>query len=89
MSPRKQLDVKQFSQAYKELQMLAYGLSEPFHVYKFNVEHYRTHTLFEKRVGHEVPGVVAVLCGCMGGYREGDIPCMGLCPIHISPCNSV
>ena len=27
---------------------------------------------------HEVPGVVAVLCECMGGYREGDMPCMGL-----------
>ena len=27
------------------------------------------HTI-RKRVGHEVPGVVAVLCACMGGYRE-------------------
>ena len=35
-------------------------------------------THYSKRVGHEVPGVVAVLCDCMGGYREGDIPRMGL-----------
>ena len=27
-----------------------------------------------KSVGHEVPGVVDVLCECMGGYRDGDIP---------------
>ena len=35
-------------------------------------------THYSKRVGHEIPGVVGVLCGCMGGYREGDIPGMGL-----------
>ena len=35
-------------------------------------------THYSKRVGHEVPGVVAVLCECMGGYREGDMPRMGL-----------
>ena len=35
-------------------------------------------THYSKRVGHEVPGVVTVLCESMGGYREGDIPCMGL-----------
>ena len=30
--------------------------------------------------GHEVPGVVAVLCESlgMGGYRERDMPRMGL-----------
>ena len=28
----------------------------------------RTH--YSKRVGHEFPGVVAVLCECKGGYRE-------------------
>ena len=28
----------------------------------------RTH--YSKRVGHEVPGVVAVFCECMGGDRE-------------------
>ena len=33
---------------------------------------------YSKRAGHEVPGVVAVLCECMGGYREGDMPRMGL-----------
>ena len=33
---------------------------------------------YSKRAGHEVPGVVAVLCKCMGGYREGDMPRMGL-----------
>ena len=27
-------------------------------------------THYLKRVGHEVPGVVAVLCGCMGGMGE-------------------
>ena len=35
-------------------------------------------THYLKRVGDKVPGVVAVLCECMGGYREGDIPRMGL-----------
>ena len=33
---------------------------------------------YSNRVGHEVPGVVAVLYECMGGYREGDMPRMGL-----------
>jgi len=37
-------------------------------------------THYSKRVGHEVPGVVAVLCQCMGGYREGDMPRMGRVP---------
>ena len=40
-------------------------------------------THYSKRVGHEVPGVVAVLCECMGGYSEGDIPRMGLRVIFI------
>lgn len=33
-----------------------------------------------KRAGHEVPGVVAGLCESlgMGGYRERDMPRMGL-----------
>ena len=35
-------------------------------------------TYYSKRAGHEVPGVVAVLCECMDGYREGDMPRMGL-----------
>ena len=35
-------------------------------------------THYSKRAGHEVPGVVAVLFECMGGYREGDMPRMGL-----------
>ena len=35
-------------------------------------------THYSKRAGHEVPGVVAVLCECMGGYREGDMHRMGL-----------
>ena len=35
-------------------------------------------THYSKSVGHEVPGVVDVLCECMGGYRDGDIPRMGL-----------
>ena len=32
------------------------------------------------RIGHEVPGVVAGLCESlgMGGYRERDMPRMGL-----------
>ena len=34
-------------------------------------------THYSNRVGHEVSGVVAVLCECMGGYREGDMPGMG------------
>ena len=47
-------------------------------------------TRYSGRVVHEVPGVVAVLCECMGGHREGDMPRMGLkCPVHISPCTSV
>ena len=29
-------------------------------------------THYSKRVGHEIPGVVTVLCECVGGYREGD-----------------
>ena len=33
---------------------------------------------YSKRAGHEVPGVVAVLCECMGGYREGDMLRIGL-----------
>jgi len=35
-------------------------------------------THYSKRAGHEVPGVVAVLCESKGGYREGDMPRMGL-----------
>ena len=35
-------------------------------------------THYLKRAGHEVPSVVAVLCESMGGYREGDMPRMGL-----------
>ena len=35
-------------------------------------------THLSKRAGHGVPVVVAVLCECMGGYREGDMPHMGL-----------
>ena len=35
-------------------------------------------THYSKRAGHEVPGVVAVLCECMTGYREGDMPRMGV-----------
>ena len=35
-------------------------------------------THYSKQVGHEFPGVMAVLCECMGGYREGDIPHVGL-----------
>ena len=35
-------------------------------------------THYSKRVEHEVPGVVAVLCERMGRYREGDMPCFGL-----------
>ena len=37
-------------------------------------------THYSKRAGHEVPGVVAVLCESlgMGGYRERDMPRMGL-----------
>ena len=31
-----------------------------------------------KKAGHEVSGAVAVLCESMGGYREGDMPRMGL-----------
>ena len=35
-------------------------------------------THYSKRVEHEVPEVVADLCECMGGYREGDMSRMGL-----------
>ena len=37
-------------------------------------------THYSKRGGHEVPGVVAVLCESLGvgGYRERDVPHMGL-----------
>ena len=35
-------------------------------------------THYSKRVEYEVPGVVAVLCECMGGCRDGDMPRMGL-----------
>jgi len=38
---------------------------------------------YSKRAGNNVPGVVAVLCECMGGYREGDMPRMGLSPVRI------
>ena len=30
-------------------------------------------THYSIRVGHEVPGVVAVPCECMGGYRVGRV----------------
>ena len=35
-------------------------------------------THYSKRVEHEVPGVVAALCEYKGGYRDGDMPRMGL-----------
>ena len=38
----------------------------------------REPTHYSKNVGHEVPGVVAVLCECMGGLRVGDMLRMGL-----------
>ena len=44
------------------------------------------------RAGHEVPRVVAVLSESlgMGGYREGDMPRMGLSvPFAYHPCTSV
>ena len=45
-------------------------------------------THYSKRAGHEVLGVVAVLCESlgMGGYRERDMPRMGL---RISPCTAL
>ena len=49
-------------------------------------------THYSKRAGHEVPGVVAVLCESlgMGGYREGDMPRMRLSvPFAYHPCTSV
>ena len=52
-------------------------LTDTFHVYK-PVWDVKEPTNYSKRVGHEVPGVAAVLCECMGGYREGDMPRMGL-----------
>ena len=39
-------------------------------------------THYSKRAGHEVPSVMAVLCECMSGCREGDMPCMGLSVSH-------
>ena len=35
-------------------------------------------THYLKTAGHEVPSVVPVLCECKGGYKEGDMPRMGL-----------
>ena len=32
---------------------------------------------YSKRVGHEVPGDVAVLCECMGGFRLCNLPSKG------------
>ena len=52
-------------------------LTDIFHVYKFEVG-CKEPTHYSKRVGHEVPSGVAVLCECMGGYREGEIHHMGL-----------
>ena len=34
-------------------------------------------THYSKRVGHEVPGVVAVPCECMGGFGLGNLPSKG------------
>ena len=34
-------------------------------------------THYSKRVGHEVPGVVAVLCECMDGFGLGNLPSKG------------
>ena len=34
-------------------------------------------THYSKRVGNEVPGVVAVLCECMGGFEFGNLPSKG------------
>ena len=37
-------------------------------------------THYLKRVGHKVPGVVAVLCECTGGLGSGNIlPSRGPC----------
>ena len=45
------------------------------HVYKFNVGREPTH--YSKRVGHEVPDVVAILCECMGGFGLDNLPSKG------------
>ena len=44
-------------------------------------------THYSRRVGHEVPGAVAILCECMGGYREvmylaWDIESRSYIPLH-------
>ena len=46
----------------------------------FIYDHCGTLKYPHKSAGHEVPGVVAVLCESlgMGGYRERDMPRMGL-----------
>ena len=36
-------------------------------------------THYSERVGHEVPGVVAVLCECMGEFGLGNLPTKGPC----------
>ena len=50
-------------------------------------------TRYSKRVGHEFPGVVAVLCECMGRYSEGDnlylVWDLESSLYSISPCTSV
>ena len=43
-----------------------------------SMEDIKVPTHYLKRVRQEVPGVLVVLCECIGRYREGDIPCMGL-----------
>ena len=60
-------------------------LTDTFHVYICSLWDVKEPTHYSKREGHEVPGVVAVLCESlgMGGYREGDMPRMG--PVCISP----
>ena len=67
-------------------------LTDTFHVYICSLWDVKEPTHYSKRAGHEVPGVVAVLCESlgMGGYREGDMPRMGLSiPFAYHPCTSV
>ena len=60
-------------------------LTNTFHVYKLTWD-VKEPTHYSKRVGHEVPTVVAVLCESMGGFGSGNLPSRGPCVLLRITC---
>ena len=48
-------------------------------MFKSSMREVKEPTHYSKRVGHEVPGVVAVLCECIGEFGLGNLPSKGPC----------